>query len=180
MSVSSGAGLLYRFMADDHARLDGLLQEAVVRPDVIDRAAYAQFRAGLLKHIGMEEKILFPEAQRRRGGEPLPIAAKLRLDHGALAALLVPSPTPAIVAAIRSILAGHNAIEEQPGGPYEVCEQLAGAEVEAVLARLRSAPEVPVAAHADSPKVRAATRRALQRAGFDKEIDQLFPSSDEP
>jgi hypothetical protein len=167
-------------MADDHARLDGLLREAVARPHVIDRAAYAQFRAGLLKHIGMEEKILFPEAQRRRGGEPLPVAAKLRLDHGALAALLVPSPTHAIVAAIRSILTGHNVIEEQPGGPYEVCERLAGAEVEALLARLRSTPEVPVAAHADSPKVRAATLRALQRAGFDKQTDQLFPTSDEP
>ena len=68
MSESSNAGLLFRFMADDHARLDGLLREAVARPDVIDRAAYAQFRAGLLKHIGMEEKILFPEAQQRRGG----------------------------------------------------------------------------------------------------------------
>jgi hypothetical protein len=180
MSTSPNAGPLFRFMADDHVRLDGLLQKAAARPDVIDRAAYAQFRAGLLKHIGMEEKILFLEAQRRRGGEPLPVAAKLRLDHGALAALLVPSPTHAIVAAIRSILAGHNSIEEQPGGPYEVCEQLTGAEVDALLARLRSAPEVPVAAHADSPKVRAATRRALQRAGFDKETDQLFPRSDEP
>lgn len=180
MSASSNAGLLYRCMADDHARLASLLEEAVARPDVIDRAAYAQFRAGLLRHIGMEEKILFPEAQRRRGGEPLPIAVKLRLDHGALAALLVPSPTHAIVAAIRSILAGHNAIDEQPGGPYEVCEQLAGAEVEALMVRLHSAPEVPVATHADSPKVRAATRRALERAGFDKEVDQLVPSSDEP
>lgn len=180
MSMSAYRGPIYRFMADDHARLDGLLQAAVARPDAIDRAAYAQFRSGLLKHIGMEEKILFPEAQRQRGGEPLPVAAKLRLDHGALAALLVPSPTHAIVAAIRSILTGHNAIEEQPGGPYEVCEQLAGAEVDTLLARLRGAPEVPVAAHADSPKVRAATRRALQRAGFEKETDQLFPTSDEP
>jgi hypothetical protein len=180
MSMSANAGLIYRFMADDHMRLDGLLQEAAARPDVIDRAAYAQFRAGLLKHIGMEEKILFPEAQRRRGGEPLPAAAQLRLDHGALAALLVPSPTHAIVAVIRSILAGHNAIEEEPGGPYELCEHLAGAEVDTLLARLRSAPDVPVAAHVDSPKVRAATRRAVQRAGFEKETDQLFPKSDEP
>lgn len=178
--MSSNAGPIHRFLADDHARLDRLLQEAAARPGVIDRGAYAQFRAGLLKHIGMEEKILFPEAQRRGGGEPLPVAAKLRLDHGALAALLVPSPTHAIVAAIRSILAGHNAIEEQPGGPYEVCEQLAGSEMEALLARLRSAPEVPMAAHVDSPKVRAATRRALQRAGFEKESAELFPNPDEP
>jgi len=42
----------------------------------------------------MEERILLPAAQRLRGGERLPIAARLRLDHGALAALLVPSATP--------------------------------------------------------------------------------------
>jgi len=174
------AGPLYRFLAGDHARLDGFLRQAAARPGVIDRAAYAQFRAGLLKHIGMEEKILLPEVQRRRGGEPLPMAAKLRLDHGAIAALLVPSPTHAIVAALRSILEGHNAIEEGPGGLYEQCEKIVGADVDELVARLRGAPEVPVAVHADSPKVRAATRRALQRAGFDDEAAQLFPSGDEP
>jgi hypothetical protein len=30
-------------------------------PDNFDMSAYAQFRAGLLKHIGMEEKILLPQ-----------------------------------------------------------------------------------------------------------------------
>ena len=88
-------GRLCRFLADDHARLDALLQRAIASPGEIDRAAYAEFRAGLLKHISMEEKILLPAAQRTRGGEPLPFAAKLRLDHGALATLLVPTPTPA-------------------------------------------------------------------------------------
>jgi hypothetical protein len=168
-------GPLYRFLADDHSRLDGLLARATARPDVIDRTAYAQFRAGLLKHIGMEEKILLPEAQRRRGGQPLPIAAKLRLDHGALAALLVPSPTAAIVAALRSILANHNAIEEASAGPYAVCERLAGSDSTALLDRLRSAPDVPLATHVDTPEVRDATRRVLQRAGFDQEAAQLFP-----
>jgi hypothetical protein len=160
--------------------LDGLLQRAVARPEAIDRTAYGQFRAGLLAHIGMEEKILLPDAQRRRGGEPLPIAARLRLDHGALAALLVPSPTHAIAAAIRSILEGHNAIEEGPGGLYAECERLAGADVEALLARLRSAPEVPVSPHADGPKVHAATRRALERAGYGEQAARLFPDPDEP
>lgn len=172
-------GPLYRFLAADHARLDGFLTRATARPGVIDGTAYAQFRAGLLKHIGMEEKILLPEAQRRRGGEPLPVAAKLRLDHGALAALLVPSPTPAIVVALRSILAGHNVIEEASGGAYAVCEQLTGSDSDALLSRLRSAPEVPLASHVDGPKVHAAARRALQRAGFDQEAAQLFPAGEE-
>jgi hypothetical protein len=130
---------IYRYLADDHARLDGLLQRATIQQGMIEPSAYAEFRAGLLKHIGMEEKTLLPAAQRLRGGEPLPIAARLRLDHGALAALLVPTPTPAIVAAIRSILNAHNFIEEGADGLYEQCENLAGAEAEQILAQLLSA-----------------------------------------
>jgi len=159
-------GPLFRFLADDHRRLDTLLQRALARPGEIDRTAYAEFRAGLLKHISMEEKILLPTAQRLRGGEPLPMASKLRLDHGAIAALLVPTPTPMLIAALRAILAAHNVIEEGAGGLYESCEQLAGVEVEALLTRLRAAPEVPVAPHADGPEVMKATRRALARAGY--------------
>ena len=162
-----------RLLAEDHTRLDALLQRAVAQPGTMDRAAYAEFRAGLLKHIGMEEKILLPAAQRARGGEPLPIAAKLRLDHGALVALLVPTPTPQIVAAIRTILTTHNAIEEGPGGVYEVCEQLVGAEADALVASLRAAPEVPVHPHVDSALVRNAARRAVTRAGFDPDAMQL-------
>ena len=163
-------GPVARFLADDHRRLDALLQRAVAEPGPVGRAAYAEFRAGLLKHIGMEEKILLPGAQRARGGEPLPIAAKLRLDHGALAALLVPSPTPAIIAAIRAVLTAHNAVEEESGGVYEVCEQLAGAAADELLTRLRAAPEVPVHPHVDGARILDAARRALMRAGFDLEI----------
>ena len=160
-------GRIYRVLADDHARLDGFLQRAMTEAGAIDRAAYAEFRAGLLKHIGMEEKILLPAAPRLRGGEPLALAAKVRLDHGALAALLVPTPTPAIVAALRTILRAHNPLEEGPGGLYECCERLAGAEAEALLARLQAAPEVPPAPHADGPEVTDVVRRALVRAGYD-------------
>jgi len=163
-------GPVSRFLIDDHVRLDALLQRAVTDPAQIDHTAYAEFRKGLLKHIGMEEKILLPAAQRACGGEPLPTAAKLRLDHGALAALLVPTPTPAIVAAIRAILAAHNTLEEGPGGVYEVCEHLAGAKADALLVSLRAAPEVSVNPHVDSPIVLEATRRALARAGFAFEI----------
>jgi Hemerythrin HHE cation binding domain len=163
-------GKIYHYLAADHARLDGLLQRATSHPDTIEPSAYAEFRAGLLKHIAMEEKILLPAAQRLRRGEPLPIASKLRLDHGALAALLVPTPTPEIVAAIRTILKAHNSIEEGSGGLYEQCETLAGAEVEQIFAQLRSAPEVRVAPHMDTAKVLESTRRALAKAGYDVDV----------
>ena len=163
---TASRGPVARLLADDHSRLDALLARATAHPGRIDTTAYAEFRSGLLKHIGMEEKILLPAAQRARGGEPLAIAAKLRLDHGALAALLVPTPTPVIIAAIRRILTPHNALEEGAGGVYEVCEQLAGVEADALLGRLRAAPEVPVHSHVDGERIMDATRRALQRAGY--------------
>lgn len=161
------AGKIHRYLADDHRRLDGLLERATAHPKNIDAAAYAQFRAGLLKHIGMEEKVLFPAARKHRGGDPLPIAAKLRLDHGALTALLVPTPTAKVVAAIRAILQLHNPLEEDPGGMYEQCEELAGPEADRLLHRLEGYPEVRVLPHVDSPLVMDATRRALARAGYD-------------
>jgi hypothetical protein len=158
------AGPISLFLSQDHRRLEGLLNQAVADPDRIDATLYAEFRTGLLKHIAMEEKILLPAAQKARGGEPLPVAAKLRLDHGALATLLVPSPTPAIVATIRAILRAHNPLEEGPHGAYALCEQEAGDAGE-LLKRLREAPAVRVAPHADGPHVFAALRDALARAG---------------
>lgn len=164
------AGKIYRYLADDHERLDALLERATSNPENIDLSAYAQFRAGLLKHIGMEEKILLTAVRRIRGGEPLPVAAKLRLDHGALTALLVPSPTPRVISAIRAILKLHNPGEEDPGGVYEGCEELAGAEADQILRHLQEAPEVRVLPHVDSPFVVEAARRALERAGYDLKI----------
>jgi hypothetical protein len=147
------AGPLHRYLAEDHARLDALLYRSTAEPHVVDLGAYEQFRAGLLRHIGMEEKVLLPDARRRRNGEPLPIAKQLRADHAALASLLVPTPTHEIVAAIRDVLEDHNPLEESPDGLYDTCERLAGADVETLLARLKAAPEVPVAPHFDGPRV---------------------------
>ena len=106
------SGPLTTFLAGDHTRLDGFLRRAMTAGGAVDRTAYAEFRAGLLRHISLEEKILLPAAQRWQGGDPLPMAATLRLDHGALAALLVPTPTPAIIAAIRHRPCG----PQHPGG----------------------------------------------------------------
>jgi hypothetical protein len=50
------------FLVVDHVRLDALLQRAGAQPGAIDHATYAEFRAGLLTQIGMEEKILLPAA----------------------------------------------------------------------------------------------------------------------
>jgi hypothetical protein len=160
-------GETYRYLADDHARLDALLQRAFANSERIDLEAYELFRAGLLRHIAMEEKILLPAAQEAQGGEPLAIASKLRLDHGALAALLVPRPTPAIGATLRAILTTHNALEEGAEGLYPICDALLAEKTEELVARLRSAPEVKLAPCNENPQIIEVTRRALARAGYE-------------
>jgi len=162
-------GAIWEFLARDHARLDSLLEQAGECRSVEELAAYDQFRRALLRHISMEEKVLLPAAERARGA-PLPEAPRLRLDHGALAALMMPSPQPRIVRAIRVVLARHNPIEESPAGVYDACEKLAGAAAADLLTALQATPQVPVKPHLDTPKVYEALRHALARAGFDEHL----------
>jgi hypothetical protein len=160
-------GSVYRYLADDHRRLEQLLNRATRDPSHIDPSAYLEFRGGLLRHISMEEKILLPAARAALGGKSLPLAAALRLDHGALAALLVLTPTLAIINAIRTILAAHNPKEEGPGGIYSQCENLGGFNSEEIFVRLKNAPAVAMADYVDSPLALASARNAIDRAGHD-------------
>jgi hypothetical protein len=151
-------------MQADHARIRELL-EIVEMPDGIDFGAYQRFRGGLLRHIGMEEKILLPAIKKMRDGVDLPAAKQLKLDHAALAALLVPTPTKEIIARLRKLLAVHDAVEEGPGGLYSECERIAGAQVDELCARLDSAPVVSLSAYRDGPKTFEAIDRLMQAAG---------------
>jgi hypothetical protein len=159
-------GALYQYLSDDHDRLDALLQRAVAKPGVIEMVSYAKFRKGLLRHIGMEEKMVLPAIERSQGGRQAAVADRLRLDHGAIVALLVPPPSASIVATIRSILQVHNALEEQQGGLYQLCEELAGPDTERLLGQLKAAPDVPVLPYNERPSVLEATQRAVARAGY--------------
>jgi hypothetical protein len=164
--VTREAGPISRWLAADHVRLDGLLRRATARPDAIDLAPYSEFRRGLLRHIGIEEKIVMPAARRALGGEALAHEARLRLDHGAIAAMLVPTPSPAIVATLRDVLAGHNALEEGPHGLYAACDRVLGDRADVLVAEMAARPEPPVNPHNDAPEVMLALRRALERAGY--------------
>lgn len=165
---------LTHFLTEDHRRLETLLQSALTSDGSVDQIVFDQFRAGLLRHIGMEEKILLPTVLRLRSGEPLPLASKLRLDHGAIAALLMPTPTAGLLATLWKILDKHNVIEEGPEGLYATCDTLAGDESEALLARLRATPDLSVLPHTDTPAVLGAVRRALERAGYGDLGDASF------
>lgn len=169
-AATVGPGPILRFLVADYVRLEHLLRRCVTPAGAIDGARFARFQRGLLTHIAMEEQVLFPAVARARGGEPLPIAARLQLDHGALAALLVPTPTARIVAAISSVLERHDHLEEGPDGIYTTCDRLLGAAAWSVLAQLRGTAEAPVGAHADRPLIHAAARRALARAGYELDL----------
>lgn len=168
-AAASAHGPIAALLTDDHRGMDALLEAlgACTHPEEL--AAYHQFRGRLLRHIGIEEKILLAAAQRI-SGEPLSHAARLRLDHGALVSLLMPEPTPAIIRAIREILAAHNPIKEDPGGVYDLCETLAADEAEDLLRRIRQAPQVPTTPNLTTSKVMDAARRALARAGYDPSL----------
>jgi hypothetical protein len=159
-------GPIYRYLEEDHNTLDGLLRRSITPSGAIDRESWDAFRAGLLRHIGIEERVLLPAARRRGGGPAPELAERIRLDHGALAALMVPPPTRALISTVQSILRVHNTLEEQEGGLYRVCEQMIGPEGEALLAKISAAPPVPLQPYNEKPEVLEATRRALDRAGY--------------
>jgi hypothetical protein len=155
---------LHDFLQADHERLAALLDAACLKGSV-DVVSFQGFRADLLRHIGMEEKILLPAVKRLRGGEPLHLARQMKLDHAALAALLVPTPTPALVERLRALLEVHNAMEEEEGGVYAQCEQIAREHCEALLEGLQNARPVKVAPYQDSPRALASIERLLRATG---------------
>jgi hypothetical protein len=143
----------------DHRRLGALLRGAIEG----DAAAYAEFRAGLLRHIGIEEKILLRELAAVRA-EPIAVAPQLHLDHAALAALLVPSPTPALLERVRAVLELHDPLEEGPGGLYAIADETLAARRTELIARFEAAPAPPLAKHFDGPRAHAAIDELLARA----------------
>ena len=148
-------GPLRRFFSADHRRLDALLKRSMAEAGRVDLASFGEFRAGILRHIGMEEKVLFTAARQARGGEPLALASRLRVDHGAIAALLVPTPTPDLVGQILSVLVPHNRREEEPGGVYDACDEALGpAEAERLAGELQAFPGPPLKPYNDGPEIR--------------------------
>ena len=158
---------LYHFFTNDHRRIEDILDKATEDLNHIEMDSYHRFRTGLLKHIKMEEKILFPAAQKANGGTPLPLAAKLRLDHGALTALMVVPPSQEVIKVLCHVLDKHDLLEEEPGGMYDVCEGLTEGETQELLAQLERVTEVPVQKFNIADYALGAAKRALERAGFD-------------
>lgn len=152
--AKGAVGPIEVFLTADHVRIDQLLREAERDDGTIDQDVYARFRAELLRHIAMEEKVLLPFAKAKRGGVALELAKPLRDDHGKIARLLVPSPTPSLLQELRALLIAHNPLEEGPDALYALCDELAGDDPDAVMDKLVAYPPVPVAPHYDGPLLR--------------------------
>jgi len=159
--------VLYQFFTNDHRRLEKIFDVATEIESDIKEELYHQFRVGILKHIKMEEKILFPAAQKANGGVPIPLAAKLKLDHGAITSLMVVPPSPDVIKVIRYILELHDELEEKEGGMYAICEQLTENDTQAILAQLENATDVPVHPYNTAGYALSVAKRTLLRAGFD-------------
>jgi hypothetical protein len=159
-------GSIHDLLAADHERLGALL----------DSGAWEEFRAGLLRHIAIEEKVLLAEAKRLRGGAPLPAAAQLRLDHAAIASMLAASPAPWILTELRALLEAHNGIEEGGDGVYAECERLSGEGLPALHARILAVPPVRLAPCIDPERIRGEIARAVRAAwaarGIARSVDE--------
>ncbi|MCC6215848.1 MAG: hemerythrin domain-containing protein [Polyangiaceae bacterium] len=152
------------YLVADHERLGALLA-AAGRGSAFEPEPYAEFRAGLLRHIAIEEQILLPAARRARGGAPVERAARLRLEHAAIASLLVPEPNLALCVEVVTLLEPHDALEESPGGVYEECERLWTRAESSELGRAaRARRPVRVAPHLDWPNLYRTARAALAAA----------------
>ena len=151
---------IHEILSRDHERLDALLAAALTADGAIDETSFAEFRRGLLRHIGIEERVLFPELRRVRGATD--IERLLHRDHATLAALLVPPPSKELIEQIRAILVEHNPLEEDAGGMYEIVEQLPGVDAAALAERVRAYPEVPTAPYCESETIRSAIERLLR------------------
>jgi len=161
------ASAFHRVLHEGRLRPEALLGRTFRARGEIDPQAYAEFRVALLRRLAIEEQVLIPAATRLQGGRELPTRARLRLDHVALTALLVPPPSLIIMTAIRAILAAHDAREVGPGGLYDICAGLADADADSLLTTLRAMPDPAAPRQARGRQVMQSIHRALSRAGYD-------------
>lgn len=158
---------IHQFFTEDHNRIDKLLEKATEDLNNIDENLYREFRIGLLTHIKMEEKILFPAAKKANDNRPLPNFSQFRLEHGALTTLMAVPPNEKLLKVLRHILHKHDEAEEIPGGMYDICEKLTQGQTEALLDEARQIKPVPVHPPNPLPAVLKAAKRIVERAGYD-------------
>lgn len=154
---------LPRILLADHQRLHALLAQAQAG-ESLDTQAFAMFRQGLLRHIAIEEKILFPAAREVLGNQIR--WRELRVEHAALTSLLVPTPDRGLLGEIALLLRDHDAREEGASGLYAEIERVLPAEhLRQLATRAAALPLIPVRPHQEGPGVHRTRASALESAG---------------
>ena len=153
---------LHDFLSQDHVRLDELLRRLLASGMATSQEAFEEFRRGLLRHIAIEERVLFPELRKVKGTTEL--EKQLHRDHAALAALLVPSPSPQWIEQLVAILEAHNPLEEEEGGLYSMLESLSEDRLEELMKQIHTVPEVRMAPHVDKPVVYRSIEQLVREA----------------
>ncbi len=137
---TGGKRAVFEALAWDHDRLDALEEAAFQSRAKGDREAsrelYAAFAAGLRRHIGFEEELLFPAFEQGTGMPPtLGPTAVMRSEHREIRDLLdrieagiadEVAPVEELRRRFRAVLADHNLKEEQI--LYPTTDDLLGAE----------------------------------------------------
>lgn len=152
---------IHEFLTSDHARLGALLTQSIANPLCVDDAAYDAFRRGLLRHIAMEEKVLFADARTHHSHVIGDLIRTLHTDHAAIASLLVPPPTRALIETLQSILDDHNRLEDAADGFYEYCDRSAADRVPDLIARMQSVAPVRASKYLDEPRIYEHIERML-------------------
>ncbi|MDT8325718.1 MAG: hemerythrin domain-containing protein, partial [Bacteroidota bacterium] len=150
-----------QYLTEDHRRLEALLDEAL-RRDGIDMEAYDRFREGLLRHISIEEHIVLPLV-RDRAENGFFALQQIRLEHGAIASLLVPPPDAELVAVLRTLLEKHNLLEETQDTLYDVLDHCAQTDKPELVMHFEMHPDVPLSKHINNPKGLEPAKRAIER-----------------
>ncbi len=151
------------FLLADHRRLHDLLARARAG-DGVDVEAYQELRQGLLRHIAIEEKVLFPAVRDALGVRPR-WWHDLRVDHAALTSLFVPTPDLALLGEIALLLEEHDQKEEAPDGIYARCDQaLSPATSHELALRAEAFRAVRLVSNFDGPQVYRTRAAALAAA----------------
>ena len=149
------------YLLADHREIEAALARA--RAGAFDLDAFTAMRRRLLRHIAVEEKILFPAV---RAAEPAALfdAREIKIEHAAIGSLLVPVPDLALAGEIAELLARHDEREESPAGVYARCEAALGGASFELAGRAHAFPEVRASAYLDRPGLRRTAREALAAA----------------
>jgi len=149
------------YLRADHHVIEDWLAQSRAHGFALD--AFTQMRRVLLRHIAVEEKVLFPAVRARDPGALID-ARQIKIEHAALSSLLVPIPDLALAAEVATLLAEHDAREECAGGIYERCELVLGDASFDLASRARGVPAVRASAYLDRPNLRRTAREALEAA----------------